>query len=143
MRRLHTQLFGEVWKWAGHFRLTEKNIGVDPLQIAVQLRVLLDDARHWAEKQSYPALEAAARFHHRLVQTHCFANGNGRHGRIMTDIYLAQDLKHTPVDWAASRQAVGARRGVAQMIRWQVRIAQHHLIRLPAAQIHALHPCPA
>ena len=48
-RDLHKRLFGQVWKWAGRFRKTEKNIGVDPIQIAIQLRQLLDDTRYWIE----------------------------------------------------------------------------------------------
>ena len=99
----HRRLFGDVWKWAGTFRLTEKNIGVDPIQIGVQLRMLLDDARYWADHKTYPPLEAAARFHHRLVQIHCFPNGNGRHARIMTDEYLRRRFDHPPIDWAAGQ----------------------------------------
>lgn len=101
LRELHRRLFGDVWAWAGAFRLTEKNIGVDPVQIGVQLRALLDDARYWSEHQTYPPLEAAARFHHPLVQIHCFANGNGRHARIMADEYLRERFDHPPIDWAA------------------------------------------
>jgi Fic-DOC domain mobile mystery protein B len=101
IRDLHRRLFGEVWKWAGAFRLTEKNIGIDPVQISVQLRALLDDARFWVENQTYPPLEAAARFHHRLVRIHCFANGNGRHARIAADEFLKQYFEHPPIDWAA------------------------------------------
>lgn len=100
VRELHRRLFGDVWAWAGTFRLTEKNIGVDPIQIGVQLRALLDDARYWSEHQTYSPLEAAARFHHRLVQIHCFANGNGRHARIMADEYLREHFQHSPIDWA-------------------------------------------
>ncbi|MGJ8530408.1 mobile mystery protein B [Maritalea sp.] len=70
VRRLHKRLFGEVWEWAGTYRLREKNIGIDPFQISVQLRVLLDDARYWAGNGTYAPLEAAARFHHRMVQIH-------------------------------------------------------------------------
>lgn len=101
VRQLHYRLFGQVWSWAGTFRLTEKNIGVDPLQISVQLRILLDDARFWIDHRSYPPLEAAARFHHRLVKIHCFANGNGRHARIVADAYLERCFDHAPIDWAA------------------------------------------
>ena len=43
--KLHDKLFGDVWRWAGRFRLTEKNIGVAPSQVAVQLQTLCDDAR--------------------------------------------------------------------------------------------------
>ena len=107
-RELHRNLFGEVWRWAGKFRRTEKNIGIDPIQIAVQLRVLLDDARYWAENDVFPPLEAAARFHHRLVQIHCFANGNGRHARIMSDAYLKQCFGHPPIDWAAGQDLMGS-----------------------------------
>lgn len=103
VRELHRRLFGDVWKWAGTPRKTEKNIGVDPLQIGVQLRMLLDDARYWAEHGTYAPLEAGARFHHRLVQIHCFPNGNGRHARIMTDEYLRQNFTHPPIDWAAGQ----------------------------------------
>lgn len=52
VRRLHEKLFGDVWAWAGQYRQTEKNIGIDPLQIPTQLRMLLDDARHWAATAS-------------------------------------------------------------------------------------------
>ena len=103
IRKLHKQLLGDVWSWAGTFRQTEKNIGIDPLQIAVELRKLLDDARFWADNETYKPLEAAACFHHRLVQIHCFPNGNGRHARIMTDIYLEECFDHPPIDWAAGQ----------------------------------------
>jgi fido (protein-threonine AMPylation protein) len=33
--QLHKQMYGEVWKWAGQFRLTNKNIGVDRYMIGV------------------------------------------------------------------------------------------------------------
>lgn len=103
IRQLHYRLFGEVWQWAGMFRQTEKNIGVDPVQIGIQLRMLLDDARYWAEHNTFPLLEAAARFHHRLVEIHCFPNGNGRHARIATDIYLQKYFEHSAIDWAADQ----------------------------------------
>jgi fido (protein-threonine AMPylation protein) len=45
---MHVRLFGDVWDWAGTFRQRELNIGIEPLQIAVQLRMLLDNARVWA-----------------------------------------------------------------------------------------------
>ncbi len=99
LRRLHRRLFGEVWAWAGKFRTTEKNIGVDPTQIQIQLRVLLDDARHWIAHQVYRPSEAAIRFHHRLVLIHLFSNGNGRHARIAADALLENALRLPPIDW--------------------------------------------
>ena len=85
---LHKHLFGDVWRWAGTFRRTCKNIGVDPLHISVQLRLLLDDMRYWIEHETYSSYEAAIRFHHRLVWIHPFPNGNGRHARIMADVMM-------------------------------------------------------
>jgi Fic-DOC domain mobile mystery protein B len=101
MRTLHRQMFGDVWKWAGQFRQTEKNIGIDPVQIAVQLKMLLDDARYWADNDTFAPLEAGARFHHRLAQIHPFANGNGRHARIAADTYIVDRFEHAPIDWTA------------------------------------------
>lgn len=97
---LHKRLFGSVWKWAGTFRRTEKNIGVDPIQVAIQLRQLLDDAKYWVEHGTYAPKELAARFHHKLVFIHPFPNGNGRHARIMADAVLTKLLNQPAIDWA-------------------------------------------
>jgi len=97
---LHKKLFGKVWKWAGSFRRTEKNIGVGPIQVAIQLRQLLDDARYWVENDTYLPIEMAARFHHKLVYIHPFPNGNGRHARIMADAILTKLLNEPAIDWA-------------------------------------------
>ena len=100
VRTLHKRLFGDVWAWAGTYRRTEKTIGIDPLHIPVQLRMLLDDARYWAKNSVYRPLEAAARFHHRMVQVHPFPNGNGRHARIAADILLQDAYAYPPVAWS-------------------------------------------
>ena len=101
IKALHEKLFGEVWAWAGQFRKTEKNIGIDPVQIPVKLRTLLDDAKYWIEHGTYSREEFAARFHHRLVKIHAFPNGNGRHARIMTDVLLEKVLGVAPINWGA------------------------------------------
>jgi Fic-DOC domain mobile mystery protein B len=88
IKKLHVRMFGKTWTWAGAFRQSNKNIGVDKFEIAVSLYNLLDDVRYQIECQSYSIAELAARFHHRLVLVHPFANGNGRHARMMTDIIL-------------------------------------------------------
>jgi Fic-DOC domain mobile mystery protein B len=98
---LHRRLFGDVWIWAGQFRSSGKNIGVDPYEIAAELKILLDDANYWVEHKTYSPLEAGARFHHRLVKIHPFRNGNGRHARIAADTYVIDRLGHVPIDWAA------------------------------------------
>lgn len=111
-RDLHKRLFGEVWKWAGTYRRTEKNIGIDPRHISVQLRTLLDDARYWLDNDTYEPLEAATLFHHRMVYIHPFPNGNGRHARIMADALLTKMYGHDPIDWAGGcdLQAMNERR---------------------------------
>ena len=85
---LHKRMFGGVWRWAGKFRKTERNIGIDAYRISVELRQLLDDCRYWIEHGTYKPDEIAARFHHRLVLIHPFPNGNGRHARMATDLLL-------------------------------------------------------
>lgn len=89
LKNLHKRMFDRVWRWAGAFRHSERNIGVAPHRIAIELRQLLDDCRYWIEHNTYPADEIAARFHHRLVWIHPFPNGNGRHARLATDLLLA------------------------------------------------------
>ena len=112
LRTLHEHLFGEVWDWAGQFRRTEKNIGVDPRQIQVQLRVLTDDTHYWIENETYVKTEIALRFHHRLVKIHLFPNGNGRHARIAADLLLIRVINAEPIDWTAGHdlQNINARR---------------------------------
>lgn len=104
VRELHKKLFGEVWIWAGTFRKTEKSIGIDPIQISIQLRQLLGDAAYWIKNETFPAKELAARFHHKLVYIHLFPNGNGRHSRIMADAILTKILGEPSIDWAGGYQ---------------------------------------
>lgn len=88
IKKLHRRMFDEVWAWAGHFRKTDKNIGIAWPGISLQLQKLLDDARYWHERELYPPDEMAIRFKHRLVSIHCFPNGNGRHARLMADVLV-------------------------------------------------------
>lgn len=87
---LHKKMFSETWKWAGLFRSSAKNIGVDPQMITTELKKLLDDVAYQVINNSFPIDEIAYRFHHRLVWIHPFPNGNGRHARLMTDLLLVQ-----------------------------------------------------
>ncbi|MDP2795248.1 MAG: mobile mystery protein B [Sulfurisoma sp.] len=100
IRQLHKQMFGETWKWAGEFRKSDKNIGIDWPKISVELRKLLDDVHYQIEHASYPPDEIAVRFHHRLVAIHPFLNGNGRHARLMTDL-LAERLGQPRFTWGS------------------------------------------
>ncbi len=88
LMEFHKRLFGKVWGWAGKYRLTEKNIGVSPSSISVEVKNLIDDTQYWVDKNIYQPIELAARFHHRLVKIHPFPNGNGRHARLMVNALL-------------------------------------------------------
>lgn len=88
LRELHRRMFDQTWKWAGKYRSSEKNIGIPHYQIREALAALLGDARYWLEHQTFQPDELAVRFHHRLVWIHPFANGNGRHARMMADVLV-------------------------------------------------------
>jgi Fic-DOC domain mobile mystery protein B len=90
LRSLHRRMFGRVWRWAGEFRKTERNLGVKPFEIEPALRQAIDDAMYWVEKKSFPADEIAVRLHHRLVSVHPFPNGNGRWSRLVADMLVVQ-----------------------------------------------------
>jgi len=99
IRLLHKKMFGNIWKWAGRFRQSQKNLGVPYYSISVELKKLIDDAKYWIENKTFSQDEIAARFHHRLVSIHPFANGNGRHARLMADIILENIFNKPLFTW--------------------------------------------
>ncbi|VAX19615.1 Filamentation induced by cAMP protein Fic [hydrothermal vent metagenome] len=99
VKELHKRMFGNVWKWAGEFRTTNKNIGVDKYLIGVELKMLLDNAKYWIENNTFPEDEIAVRFSHQIVKIHCFANGNGRHSRMIGDILIEKCFGKEPFSW--------------------------------------------
>lgn len=99
IRKLHRQMSARVWKWAGRFRTSNKNIGIPKENIGVELHKLCEDTQVQIEQKSYPPDEIACRFHHRLVWIHPFANGNGRHARLITDFLLERVLRQPPFTW--------------------------------------------
>jgi len=116
VKRLHKEMYNEVWKWAGQFRRTEKNIGVDPVRIATDLRQLLDDARFWVEHSTYPPDEIAIRVKHGIVCIHCFANGNGRHSRLLADL-LVNTLGQPLFTWGAYSEMPDVRERYFEALR--------------------------
>ena len=102
IRELHKKMFNDVWIWAGEFRRTNKNIGVDKYQIGISLKQLLDDSLYWLENKTYSDEEFAIRFKHRIVRIHCFPNGNGRHSRLMADIIISQLFGKPIFSWNSS-----------------------------------------
>jgi len=97
LKKLHTEMFGDVWDWAGAFRQAESNIGSRPYQIEMDLQALLDDLAFWSEP-GMPLLEQSVRLHHGAVRIHPFPNGNGRWSRMLGNIWLRL-RKHPIVVW--------------------------------------------
>ena len=101
---LHKRMLNGVWKWAGAFRQTERNIGIQAYRIGIELRQLLDDIRYWVQHETFPPDEIAVRFHHKLVFIHPFPNGNGRHARLAADL-LAIQLGQERSSWGSANLA--------------------------------------
>lgn len=102
VKLVHKKMFENVWKWAGTFRKTEKNRGVNWIKIGIELRILLDDAKYWIDNKTFSPDEIAIRFKHRLVSIHCFPNGNGRHSRVMADIITESIFGNNVFTWGNS-----------------------------------------
>jgi len=96
---LHRRMFGEVWKWAGQFKTSNKNIGIDKLLISTHLYQLNEDCKYWIENKTYDLDELAITYKHRIVRIHPFANGNGRHSRLMADIIIEKLLDSKIFSW--------------------------------------------
>jgi Fic-DOC domain mobile mystery protein B len=104
-RELHRRMFDSVWKWAGSYRKTERNIGCDPREIGQRIPQLLDNTRYWLENKTFSPDEALLRFHHQLTKIHPFANGNGRHARMIADI-VAVKYGQAQFTWGAGKDLV-------------------------------------
>jgi fido (protein-threonine AMPylation protein) len=126
LRALHKRMFKDVWKWAGQYRATVKNLGVLPEQIdqlfvavgptkqfsspcsseqvPVEVKKLCEDTRYWISNKTFPPEECVLRFHHRLVAIYPFANGNGRHARLAADL-LMRDQGLPPFAWNGPRES--------------------------------------
>ncbi|HSG73023.1 MAG TPA: Fic family protein, partial [Planctomycetaceae bacterium] len=85
--KLHAEMFGDVWDWAGTPRQKDLNLGVPWYQVQSALKNAFDDLAFW--KANWPdVLEQAVHLHHRSVQVHPFLNGNGRWARMLSNIWL-------------------------------------------------------
>lgn len=130
LRALHRRMFRAVWRLAGEFRQTPRNIGVEAWRIGPDLRQLLDDVRFWVTHGTYEPDEIAIRFHHRLVAIHPFPNGNGRHARLAADL-LAVRLGRERFTWGRVSLAAPAK------------TRQDYVASLRAADAHDIQPLAA
>ena len=104
MLKLHREMFGDVWEWAGTVRKTDLNLGPAWYQVSIQLQDLCDDLAYW-DNHWPDVIEQAAHLHHRAVQIHPFLNGNGRWSRLLANIWLK--LHNLPLtEWP--EDAIGA-----------------------------------
>jgi len=101
VKDLHKRMFNDIWKWAGEFRMTNKNIGVDKIMIGIELKNLLDDCSHWIENKVFSEDEIAVRLSHRMVTIRPFANGNGRHSRLMADVLIIKGFGKSYFTWGS------------------------------------------
>ncbi|MCK9426117.1 MAG: mobile mystery protein B [Ignavibacteriaceae bacterium] len=101
VRDLHKRMFGDIWKWAGEYRRTNKNIGVDKFEIGIELNKLLADCRFWIENKTFLEDEISVRFSHRMAAIHPFANGNGRHSRLIADVLINKGFGKPYFTWGS------------------------------------------
>ena len=105
IRELHRRMFDNVWKWAGTYRKTELNIGCDPKEVLQRIPQLLANTQHWLDNKTSPTDEALLRFHHQMTKIHPYANGNGRHARLIADI-VAVKYGQSEFTWGAGKGLV-------------------------------------
>jgi Fic-DOC domain mobile mystery protein B len=96
--KLHNEMFGDVWDWAGKTRQIELSIGIKAYLVSTELKKLVDDLEFWDLNKTFSVVEIASRLHHRAVQIHPFINGNGRWSRMIANIYLKQNNLN-PTKW--------------------------------------------
>jgi Fic-DOC domain mobile mystery protein B len=105
VRELHHRMFDNVWKWAGTYRQTERNIGCDPKEILQRIPQLLANTQYWLDNKTFSTDEALLRFHHQMTRIHPFANGNGRHARMVADV-VAVKCGRAEFSWGAGKDLV-------------------------------------
>jgi fido (protein-threonine AMPylation protein) len=102
LRDLHTQLYGDIWTWAGRLRQREVNIGVAPEQIAVELRTVMGNISYrWEHTTDWTPRQLGIAVHAETVRVHPFTDGNGRTTRLLADLVFiaAQDDAELQYNW--------------------------------------------
>jgi len=133
---LHTEMFGDVWSWAGQIRTVPLSLGSDVAHIGEHLAQLCDDIRG-REPFMPNMLEQAVLIHHRAVQIHPFRNGNGRWSRMLSNIWLR--IHGCPiVEWPAG---IGLESPIRSEYLACLRAADAHDMA-PLLELHARHQPP-
>ena len=96
LRELHSQLYGEIWAWAGRYRKRELNIGVPPEHVAVELRgSSRQSATGGSIRPTGRHASSALSFTRRSGGFTPFADGNGRSSRLLAD--SCSSPRRTPI----------------------------------------------
>lgn len=98
IRKVHSDMFGSIWEWGGQYRRHNTLPGIEWPRISEEILKLCGDFAYWDKIRPMAPLEIAAYLHHRLVWIHPFANGNGRHARLITDIFFCS-CEHPLPKW--------------------------------------------
>ncbi len=136
--RLHNEMLGNVWRWAGQRRNAELNIGTPVYLIDVHMMELFADLAAWREGEAYPVVEQAVRLHHRAVQIHPFPNGNGRWSRLLANILLKQEGLQ-PTQWP--EETIGTASVIRDAYLKAIRAADAHEIE-PLLELHRRYTPP-
>lgn len=108
LKLLHKRMFSKVWKWAGKYRRSDKNLGGSWETVPMRFEELVRDVAVQVKEKSFAPDEIAVRFHHRLVfSIHPFPNGNGRHARMATDLLLTRVLGRLAFSWGSAALGPG------------------------------------
>ncbi len=68
-RNLHRRMFSDVWKWAGAYRTSGKNLGVDWPLIQPRMHEALEQTRYWIENKTLPPDDIAEVSPHSCLHT--------------------------------------------------------------------------
>lgn len=90
LHRLHEEMFGSIWEWAGTIRNTDKNIGARWEMVPTELGALAMEADKRHDETGPIVIATAAEFHHKAVHAHPFEDGNGRWARMVANIWQFQ-----------------------------------------------------
>lgn len=90
LKQIHHDMFHEVWDWAGtYYKGNFRNIGVITSQIQPEMNGFCEEVIGYFEGNTrLTFLEQSARILHKIQQIHPFTNGNGRHARFISGLYL-------------------------------------------------------
>jgi Fic-DOC domain mobile mystery protein B len=103
-KKLHQEMYGDVWDWAGQFRQRDLNLGCSWTQIQERAHNVFEDLSYWKD-EGVDLVEQATRLHHQAGFIHPFLNGNGRWARMLTNIWLCL---HGSPDVAWPEETIGS-----------------------------------